>query len=121
MPSRFSDVQSDSAVLLPNALYERDPTIDYKVHRDILYAMATCHSLKVVDGEIIGDPLDVKMFEFTRWSFAEVAQKSSNVDEQALSSPSSIAKPPVGQHCIIDEGDGNPAVSDPCYRRTSIQ
>lgn len=36
-----------------------------------LYALATCHSLKKVDGEIIGDPLDVKMFEFTKWTLEE--------------------------------------------------
>ncbi|KAG2119505.1 uncharacterized protein F5147DRAFT_664357 [Suillus discolor] len=36
-----------------------------------LHALATCHSLKIVDGEIIGDPLDVKMFEFTKWTLEE--------------------------------------------------
>ena len=30
-------------------------------------AMATCHSLTRIDGEINGDPLDLKMFEATRW------------------------------------------------------
>ena len=37
----------------------------------ILYTMTTCHSLKLVSGEIIGDPLDAKMFEFTGWTFEE--------------------------------------------------
>ena len=36
-----------------------------------LHALATCHSLKMVDGETIGDPLDVKMFDFTRWKLDE--------------------------------------------------
>src|SRR5271168_2896076 len=36
-----------------------------------LHGLATCHSLKMVDGEIIGDPLDVKMFGFTRWALDE--------------------------------------------------
>lgn len=36
-----------------------------------LYALATCHQLKVVDGEFIGDPLDVKMFQFTKWHIEE--------------------------------------------------
>jgi len=36
-----------------------------------LYALATCHQLKVVDGEVIGDPLDVKMFQFTKWTIEE--------------------------------------------------
>ncbi|KAI0363131.1 hypothetical protein BV20DRAFT_1068713 [Pilatotrama ljubarskyi] len=38
---------------------------------NFLYALATCHSLKKVDGEIIGDPLDVKMFEFMNWTLEE--------------------------------------------------
>ena len=39
----------------------------------IICAMACCHSLKVVgeDKELIGDPLDLKMFEFTKWSINE--------------------------------------------------
>lgn len=36
-----------------------------------LYALATCHQLKVVDGEVIGDPLDVQMFQFTKWHIEE--------------------------------------------------
>ncbi|EMD37542.1 hypothetical protein CERSUDRAFT_114181 [Gelatoporia subvermispora B] len=38
---------------------------------NFLYALTTCHSLKKVDGNIIGDPLDVKMFEFTKWTLEE--------------------------------------------------
>lgn len=37
----------------------------------LLHALTTCHSLKVVDGEVIGDPLDVKMFEYTGWTIDE--------------------------------------------------
>jgi len=43
----------------------------------ILYAMATCHSLKLVDGKLIGDPLDLKMFEFTKWLLEESVQNPS--------------------------------------------
>src|SRR6195952_2568188 len=35
-------------------------------NRTVLHTMATCHSLRLVDDELIGDPLDVKMFDFTR-------------------------------------------------------
>ena len=51
--------------LLPGAAYERDPTVDYQNHKNIMYTMATCHSLHLVDGEYIGDPLDIKMFAST--------------------------------------------------------
>ena len=33
----------------------------------LLYAMATCHSLTIIDGEIMGDPLDLIMFNATGW------------------------------------------------------
>jgi len=59
--------------------------------------MATCHSLRVVDGELVGDPLDLKMFEFTGWSFEEGEQKSGSAedDDQNKLSPS-VARPPAG-------------------------
>ncbi|KAF8975084.1 hypothetical protein BGZ46_009440 [Entomortierella lignicola] len=37
----------------------------------LLHAMATCHSVKSLGGELIGDPLDLKMFEFTNWILEE--------------------------------------------------
>lgn len=34
-------------------------------------AMASCHSLRLIENELLGDPLDMKMFEFTKWQFLE--------------------------------------------------
>ena len=34
---------------------------------DLLVAMATCHSLAIIDGELNGDPMDMKMFQSTGW------------------------------------------------------
>ncbi|KYB27139.1 polyamine-transporting ATPase 13A3 [Tribolium castaneum] len=33
--------------------------------------MLTCHSLTLIDGELCGDPLDIKMFESTGWTLEE--------------------------------------------------
>ena len=33
----------------------------------LLYAMTTCHSLTRINGELTGDPLDLKMFQATGW------------------------------------------------------
>ena len=33
----------------------------------LLFAMATCHSLTRINGELSGDPLDMKMFLSTGW------------------------------------------------------
>lgn len=40
--------------------------------KDILLGcMASCHSLRLIEDSLVGDPLDVKMFEFTGWNFAD--------------------------------------------------
>lgn len=102
--SRFSDMLPDSLSLLPAAGYERDPTVDYDSHKAILYAMATCHSLRVVDDQLVGDPLDLKMFDFTGWSYEEGEQKAGDTEdeEQGGLSPS-IAHPPAGMEFDVDD------------------
>ena len=93
----FSDILGHSSALLPGAAYERDPTVDFEVHKSILYTMATCHSLRTVDKELLGDPLDVKMFEFSGWSFEELAQNENvSSGENVQRSPLSIVRPPAG-------------------------
>ncbi|KAI9037383.1 putative P-type ATPase [Aspergillus affinis] len=61
----------------------------------ISYIMATCHSLKTIDDELLGDPLDVKMFEFTGWSYQEdggqVSEQPGSNFEAVIQA---IAKPP---------------------------
>ena len=44
--------------------------------------MATCHSITYVNGELIGDPLDVKMFQATEWILEEDFE--NNPDELVL-------------------------------------
>ncbi|KAI9687538.1 MAG: hypothetical protein M1822_002148 [Bathelium mastoideum] len=101
---RFSDILTDAQSVLPSALYERDPTIDYRGHKAILYTMATCHSLRSVDGELVGDPLDVKMFQFTSWQFEEGEQRPSGTDDEEPNSlVPSIARPPAGSEYCLDE------------------
>lgn len=90
--------------MLPGAAFERDPTVDYQVHMAALYTMTTCHSLRVVEGELVGDPLDVKMFGFTGWSFEESRRKTSTVDLEELDDDlGSIARPPAGLTYGIDD------------------
>lgn len=42
--------------------------------------MTCCHSVAAVDGMNVGDPLDVKMFEFTKWNLLEKGQAGKNGD-----------------------------------------
>lgn len=94
---RFSELLSETFEgLLRPALSANSPH-DLEKQRNIVYAMATCHSLRVVDGELLGDPLDVKMFQFTGWTYEEGgshapgAQTSPSFDTIAPS----VAKPPA--------------------------
>ena len=66
----------------------------------LIHALSTCHSLKVVGGEIIGDPLDVKMFEYTNWTLDEGdhdhnAGRAGATDTPAL--VQTIVRPPGSQ------------------------
>ncbi|CAH0549371.1 unnamed protein product [Brassicogethes aeneus] len=40
--------------------------------KDFVVGMVCCHSLKRVKEEIVGDPLDLKMFNSTKWEFDEI-------------------------------------------------
>lgn len=42
-----------------------------------LGGMACCHSLRLIENELLGDPLDAKLFEFTGWKFKEDSTTST--------------------------------------------
>ena len=92
---RFSDLLSETStgLLLPTPT--GTSSFDREKQRKIIYTMATCHSLRAVEGELLGDPLDVKMFQFTGWSYEE---GGSHISEQATfkfdTIVPSVAKPP---------------------------
>lgn len=71
-----------------------DPNYDYEKHKNIVYTMATCHSLKVVEDELLGDPLDVKMFQFTGWSYQEGESRTLEQNIKYDTIVPSVAKPP---------------------------
>jgi cation-transporting ATPase 13A3/4/5 len=90
---RFTDLLSESTSILPGSLYQRDLDPDYRIRRAVLYTMATCHSLRVVAGELIGDPLDLKMFQFTGWSYDEGNDTATVLDEEHDYVSPSVARP----------------------------
>ncbi|KAL8278174.1 hypothetical protein RQP46_009347 [Phenoliferia psychrophenolica] len=83
----------------------------------LLHALATCHALKIVDGEVIGDPLDLRMFEFTNWTLEEgkegtsrpsVDGKSkkpttSKVPERAATLVQTVVRPPGGESFKLED------------------
>jgi cation-transporting ATPase 13A2 len=92
---QFGEVVSKAASLVPQSDFETTAENQNDTSRAALFTMATCHSLRSVDGELVGDPLDLKMFEFTGWSFEEGNQGGGDQEdeEQGGLSPS-VARPP---------------------------
>ena len=44
----------------------------------VLTCLASCHSLTLIDNELIGDPLDIKMFQSTTWELEEAGKSDSS-------------------------------------------
>ncbi|KAF9913042.1 hypothetical protein EC991_005910 [Linnemannia zychae] len=79
----------------------------------LLFAMTTCHSVKSLNGELIGDPLDLKMFEFTQWTLEEggLGARTASVSESTAQNGSSgnggivstVVRPPGGKQFNLDD------------------
>lgn len=65
----------------------------------LLYGMATCHSITIMNGELKGDPLDLKMFESTNWILEEA--NISDDTKYDLLFPTTVRPPPKqrSQNC----------------------
>ena len=42
--------------------------------------MATCHSITMVKGDLLGDPIDLRMFEATGWSLIDNVDNEGDED-----------------------------------------
>lgn len=72
---QFADLVQDVHKLFPKfSLNDCSSPRDYRA-KNFFISLLTCHSLRVVDNELIGDPLDFKMFQFTKWSYEEDFQE----------------------------------------------
>lgn len=93
---KFTDVLTDPSSLVHDQHNETGDSARGSKLNAALFTMATCHSLRSVDDELMGDPLDLKMFEFTRWSFEEGKQSPNEADDQDQGGLSpSVARPPT--------------------------
>ncbi|KAG0052662.1 hypothetical protein BGZ83_002319 [Gryganskiella cystojenkinii] len=85
----------------------------------LIHAMTTCHSVKSLNGELIGDPLDLKMFEFTHWILEEggLGARTSSVSETAHNRAqgnsggivSTVVRPPGAKQFNLDDVLSHPA------------
>ncbi|XP_078491913.1 polyamine-transporting ATPase 13A3 [Ciona intestinalis] len=92
--SPTSYMQSDDPVTIDPATPETgtptfhlviDPenlTIELNPQDELLQCMVTCHTLTTIDGKVMGDPLDLKMFEATKWSIVEPSVEDESKYDQ---------------------------------------
>lgn len=60
MQSKSKQVERDNHLMLESGEYS-----------PLMICLASCHSLTIIDGKIVGDPLDLQMFEATGWVLEE--------------------------------------------------
>lgn len=104
---KFGELFSRASLLqsAPESMRERSTPL--------LYAMATCHSVKSLNGDLIGDPLDLKMFDFTQWVLEEggMGARTSGVSETVHNRSkgnlggivSTVVRPPGGKLFNLDD------------------
>ncbi|XP_047526862.1 polyamine-transporting ATPase 13A3-like isoform X1 [Vanessa atalanta] len=54
--------------------------VDLPNKSPLVQALASCHSLTSIQGQLKGDPLDLKMFEFTQWVLEEPGPENTRYD-----------------------------------------
>uniref|UniRef100_A0A669E5W1 Polyamine-transporting ATPase 13A3 n=1 Tax=Oreochromis niloticus TaxID=8128 RepID=A0A669E5W1_ORENI len=82
---------------------ESEAAKDSLVNTTFVACMATCHSLTKIEGELSGDPLDLKMFSATGWILEEPTE-----EETALHNPimPTVVRPP--KHIAPESHQSNP-------------
>ncbi|XP_067658153.1 polyamine-transporting ATPase 13A3-like isoform X1 [Haliotis asinina] len=74
-------MKMQSVVPSPNGRFEEEvKDMSRLKHNLLISAMATCHSLTIIDGSIMGDPLDLIMFEAIDWVLEEPGEEETRFD-----------------------------------------
>uniref|UniRef100_A0A672FXH6 ATPase 13A3 n=1 Tax=Salarias fasciatus TaxID=181472 RepID=A0A672FXH6_SALFA len=61
------------------------------VKTQFVACMATCHSLTKIEGQLSGDPLDLKMFEATGWILEEATEEETSLHNRIMPT---VVRPP---------------------------
>ena len=80
------------------------------IRSPILTCLSSCHSLTLIDNELIGDPLDIKMFQSTTWELEEAGKSDSSKFDMLMPT---IVKPRSSNRDVsFDPFDSNLAISE---------
>ncbi|CAJ1071911.1 probable cation-transporting ATPase 13A3 isoform X1 [Xyrichtys novacula] len=93
---------------------ESDAAKESLVNSAFVACMACCHSLTKIEGELSGDPLDLKMFSATGWILEEPTE-----EETALHNPimPTVVRPP--KHVVPEANQNNPLTQNMELSETS--
>ncbi|XP_062374478.1 polyamine-transporting ATPase 13A3-like isoform X1 [Sardina pilchardus] len=76
---------------------EEDPGAQCEEESPFLACMAACHSLTKIDGELSGDPLDLKMFNATGWILEEATEEETSLHNPIMPTVVRPPKQPQGR------------------------
>ncbi|RCN41221.1 P-type ATPase [Ancylostoma caninum] len=70
---------------------------DLPSNGEVITAIATCHSITKIDGELQGDPLDLILFNKTGWSLVESVDDEVDSEVQLFDNiQPTLVRPPIG-------------------------
>ncbi|KRX08170.1 P-type ATPase, cytoplasmic domain N [Pseudocohnilembus persalinus] len=98
--TKFEKLIKDIQELKQNALEFQQENADFNPGQVFMDIMTSCHSLTRVHGEIIGDPLEIKMFESTGWILEE---KENNKFDELVEATVKPAKNPKQSYLVEND------------------
>uniref|UniRef100_H3BZC9 ATPase 13A3 n=1 Tax=Tetraodon nigroviridis TaxID=99883 RepID=H3BZC9_TETNG len=91
-----------------NGSFYRSEENAYKenlVKSQFVACMATCHSLTKIEGQLSGDPLDLKMFEATGWILEEATEEETSLHNRIMPT---VVRPP--KQLLLPEPASSPGI-----------
>lgn len=80
--------------------------------RHLVQLMATCHSIQRVNEDLVGDPLDLKMFAFSGWILEEAAENANEAIVPIIIRPPGSESFDLDEALIISDGDSSESDAD---------
>ena len=83
------DLKEYSNIIKEYLIVKKDSKLYNNKNKDMLKlyleCMATCHCLSIINNKLIGDPIDVKMFENTGWALDDKQNELENIIDNGSS------------------------------------
>ncbi|CAF97576.1 unnamed protein product, partial [Tetraodon nigroviridis] len=81
---------------------ESNVTTENMVNSAFVAGMASCHSLTKIEGELSGDPLDLKMFNATSWILEEPTEEETSLHNPIMPT---VVRPPKHSSPAADQNN----------------